>query len=194
MIFLIKLNDNKNGLASSNIYHQQIAIFIHKILQKNNIKITDFDYIPDFGISNSDWIDNLHWNNQFFIKWSNWIINKILNLLCLYKINYSKKKKILILSDSTLDYTIINNRKKIFKNIMISYDIPCKIIAKGGGSFSSKYKSTNFYYFLNSKKYRKKNYAAIIIIGGINDCFCNNKTIIKKSINRFAKLAKKIIQ
>lgn len=92
-IFIIKLNDSKNGLSSSNLKYKQKAIYIHKLIQKYNIKITDFDYTPDFGINNEDWVDSLHWIDDFYIRWSNWIINKIKLLLYYNKIKYSSKKR-----------------------------------------------------------------------------------------------------
>ena len=194
MIFMLKLNDTKNGLSSINNDYQNNAIYIHNIAQKNNIHITDFDYIPNFGILNSDWIDDLHWTNNFFLKWTNWIVHKIFILLKLYNINF-KKKKILLISDSSLDYdnNKKNNRIQIFKKILDKYSILYKIIAKSGGAFSSKYKSNNFYNMINKNKIKKNKYCAIIVIGGINDCFCKKKNKIKSGIKNFVKISKKIL-
>lgn len=156
MIFIIKLNDTKNGLSSSHFKYQNNAIYIHNIAQKNTINITDFDYIPDFGITCSDWIDDLHWNNKFYIKWSNWIVNKIIKLLNFNNINFTKKK-ILIISDSSLDYSDNKlNRIMKFKKILHKQNLQHKIIAKSGGSFSSKHKSNNFYHMINKKKIKNK--------------------------------------
>lgn len=192
---MIKLNDNKNGLSSNNIIHQKNAIHIHKIVKKKGIKITDFDYIPDFGITNKDWIDDLHWNLKYHYKWSKWIINKI-NYL--YKKNNNNNKKLLIISDSSLDYidTIGDkniNRKEIFRKILDKYNIKYNIVAKGGGSFSSKYKSNNFFHMINKKKIKNNKYSLIIIIGGINDCFSKNKKHINIGIKKFIRLSKKLL-
>jgi len=116
MIFVIKLNDSKNGLSSTNNEYKNNAIYIHKILNKNNINITDFDYTPDFGIMENDWIDKYHWNLDFYNKWCYWIINKISQLLLYNNLLTNTNNKLLIISDSTLDYKDNNiNRKNIFK-------------------------------------------------------------------------------
>jgi hypothetical protein len=196
---MIKLNDNKNGLGSNNLQYQKNAIYIHNIAKKNNIKITDFDYIPDFGIINSNWIDDLHWTKIFYIKWCKWIISKIKILLNNNNIKNSKKNKVLIISDSSLDYydslkttesKKYYNRKNNFRNIMYKNNIYCRIIAKAGGSFSSKYKYNNFNNMISKIKNK---YSTIIIIGGINDCFCDNRNKIKSSIIKFIKSSKKFI-
>ena len=194
MIFMIKLNDSRNGLSSLDKQHFNNSIYIHKIAKKNGIRITNFDYIPEFGIRKCDWIDELHWTNNFYLKWTNWIIDKILLLLDNNNIEY-KKKKILIVSDSSLDYydKKYKNRIFIFKKILTKNNILSTIIAKGGGSFSSYSKNNNFYNMITKKKLIKKKYSSIIIIGGINDCFIKNKNKIKCGLYNFTKFSKKFL-
>ena len=192
-MFIIKLNDSKNGIVSNNKLEQKNAILVHNYSLYNNIRITDFDYIPDFGILESDWIDELHWSDDFHIRWCDWITTKIKELIYINNINLSRK--ILIVSDSTLDYEDDNeiiNRKLIFKKYLEDKGIPNRILARGGGSFSSENKRLKFSNMIIREKKRK--YSAIIVIGGTNDCFNSDKRSIILGIKRFVNIANNLIK
>jgi hypothetical protein len=193
-MFIIKLNDSKNGIVSKNKLEQNNAILVHNYSIYNNIKITDFDYIPDFGILESDWVDELHWSGDFHIKWCEWITTKIKELL--YNSNIDSSKKILIVSDSTLDYEDNNeiiDRKLVFKKYLENKGILNKILARGGGSFSSNNKKIKFCNMIYKEKIKKKKYSAIIVIGGMNDTFCSNKKSIILGIKKFVNIANNLI-
>lgn len=184
-MYLIKLNDSKNGLSSKHIKEKIISKYIHKIAISNNIYITDFDYIPDFGIFTKDWLDNLHWTDLFYKKWTVWICNKIKKLF--------KNKKLLILSDSTIDFINFKsnfNREYYFLNILNKNKIKAKLIAINGSSFTNSNKNKQY---INIIKNINKKFNHILIIGGMNDTFSNNKYKIKISINNFSKFAKNLI-
>lgn len=196
MIFVIKLNDNRYGLSSKNIDEYKNTILLHNYFDYNNIHITDFDYVPTFGIEESDWFDDLHWTDDFYIKWTIWIVNKIKQLLEHNNIITNENNKILIISDSTIDYNIeysLINRKSTFYNELIKNNIHNNILAKGGGCFSNKNRYINFSNMIYREKIKNNKYLAIIVIGGINDTFINNSKSIINGINKFSNISNDII-